>query len=526
MGILERLTQGIDEVWEDLIFDRCSELPTLFEVDNIDAKWLPLLRSLLGFTRDLSFDCTTEELRRILTGAPKYWNDKPSEEGVISDAIRMVTGNRFRAANYFDCRMQIDKTVITEELEDFDPNVIDFPGQKLIGTQLEYGVLQGEGTGSFILQDLPTDIFQGGVFGSSDHAAWLVITSDSAQPGNVGIYPVAQLNPGSAVGKVFPVPTAFPSAHAGQAEWQLFGFMDDYITEARLVDPGFGDLAYDAQSSAFTVGAKLIGATSGATGVITVDDNAGLTGVLSLRSINGRFVDNETITDDVSGSATSKGKLQGVLNRDLLGFLVNLVRPFGERVDVVYINFLDQFISPTDLDQWSVTPSGGVTVPEPGGAAQFAAGARLIDGDSQHAFWGDQIAAWKIEADSISSVVELTFFVLGATDHYFVRVDYGAETIELFKKVGGVDTQIGSTVAVPIIKPGVQDVVRVDAVAEGSDTRIRVKLNGELRIDEADSPAAFTAGGVGAFANAGTFKLKLVETNVIPTELDRIGPNP
>jgi hypothetical protein len=524
---LKRFVQGLEEAWEDFIFDRCTELPTLFEIDNIDAKWLSLQRPLLAFTRDLSFDCTTEELRRILTNAVKFWNDKPSEEGVVNDAVRMVTGNRFRAAGYFDFRMQVDQTVITEELEDFDPNVIDFPGQKLIGLDLRYGVIVGEGVGSFVLIDLPTDIFPGGVFGPSDHVGWLAITKDTAQPSNEGIYRVDSLNPGSAVGYIFPLGTPFPAPHSGtDIEWELYGYQDDFITEVRIVDQGFGTLEYDEQSANFTVTDTVRGSTSDAQGVITADDDRGTEGTLSLRSIRGRFEDGETIVDDSGGTAKVKGKLQGVLNRSLLAFLMNIARPNGERLDIVYINFLDQFIQPSDLDQWAITPTGGVTVPSPGGAAEFDASARLIDADSQSSFWGDQVVAWKFEAGTSTTVVELTFFVTDASNHYFVRADYANKEIKLYRKVVSVDTQIGSTVSYPVMKAGVQDVIRVDAVAEGSDTRIRVKVNSDTLIDAVDSPASFTAGGVGAYAATSTFKLKLVEVNVIPTEIDRVGPNP
>lgn len=68
-------------------------------------------------------------------------------------------------------------------------------------------------------------------------------------------------------------------------------------------------LAYDAQTANFTVGAKLTGATSGATARIVADADGGVTGTLTLHSINGDFIDNEIITDDVTGSATANGIL-------------------------------------------------------------------------------------------------------------------------------------------------------------------------------------------------------------------------
>jgi len=67
------------------------------------------------------------------------------------------------------------------------------------------------------------------------------------------------------------------------------------------------DIAYDAQSANFTVGATLTGGTSGATAVITADDDDGTTGTLTVEQVSGVFQDNETITDGSGGSATENG---------------------------------------------------------------------------------------------------------------------------------------------------------------------------------------------------------------------------
>jgi hypothetical protein len=70
-------------------------------------------------------------------------------------------------------------------------------------------------------------------------------------------------------------------------------------------------------------------------------------------------------------------------------------------------------------------------------------------------------------------------------------------------------------------------VVRVDALAEGTGTRIRVKVEGDLQIDVLDSPAAFIKGKLGVSASGtGMLKTKLVEVNTVPTEIQRIGPTP
>lgn len=68
-------------------------------------------------------------------------------------------------------------------------------------------------------------------------------------------------------------------------------------------------LAYDAQTGNFTLGLVLTGGTSGATGRIIADSDSGATGTLTLHTISGIFVDNETITDGAGGSALANGAL-------------------------------------------------------------------------------------------------------------------------------------------------------------------------------------------------------------------------
>ncbi len=75
------------------------------------------------------------------------------------------------------------------------------------------------------------------------------------------------------------------------------------VTE--LFDDGF-DLAYEAQTVNYTVGAKLRGVDSQATGVIVGDTDGGATGTLIVKKLIGHFIPGEILVDDEStpGSAT------------------------------------------------------------------------------------------------------------------------------------------------------------------------------------------------------------------------------
>lgn len=77
-------------------------------------------------------------------------------------------------------------------------------------------------------------------------------------------------------------------------------------------------LAYDAQTSNYTVGSILTGSTSGATARIVADSDAGASGTLTLRDIVGTFENNEEIADESGGNALVNGTISDQ-NAVLLG---------------------------------------------------------------------------------------------------------------------------------------------------------------------------------------------------------------
>lgn len=73
-----------------------------------------------------------------------------------------------------------------------------------------------------------------------------------------------------------------------------------------IADEAVNNLAYDAQTGAFTPGLTVTGGTSGATAkILAVAPTLATTGTLKVGVITGTFQDNETITDSGTGSATS-----------------------------------------------------------------------------------------------------------------------------------------------------------------------------------------------------------------------------
>jgi hypothetical protein len=107
------------------------------------------------------------------------------------------------------------------------------------------------------------------------------------------------------------------TGNAARGAWYYNNYI--YITTATDVSRigPLNTLPYDNQSANFTVGLVVTGATSGATGMIVSQVDAGTTGTLTLQQISGIFVDNETITDTSTGSAT--------VNRTFASLITNTV---------------------------------------------------------------------------------------------------------------------------------------------------------------------------------------------------------
>lgn len=95
-----------------------------------------------------------------------------------------------------------------------------------------------------------------------------------------------------------------------------------------------GDLDYDAQTGNFVVGLTITGGTSGATGVILKDTDAGVTGTLVLGNVVGTFQDNEVITDTGTGSADVNGTLDPTVTTVNKAYPLETAYPYNVVIDL------------------------------------------------------------------------------------------------------------------------------------------------------------------------------------------------
>lgn len=85
----------------------------------------------------------------------------------------------------------------------------------------------------------------------------------------------------------------------------LYRFQRELTASSDTNQLGGNIITYGTQTSNYTVGRTVTGATSGATGTITADDDSGTTGTLTVTSTNAvDFIIGEILADDLGGSAT------------------------------------------------------------------------------------------------------------------------------------------------------------------------------------------------------------------------------
>lgn len=455
-GMLQPLLEeGLDPLWETMMYDRLTSMrDTIYDPATIADKWLPWLKAMVGFTQDLNFESTEDELRRIIANAIPYWNKKPTEQA-IAFAIRLVVSeNRFRVRNWFDFRFETDITHVTAQLQDFDPNAIDFGVDHIRGSYAATSALTGypwDRVIEFDAQDTNLPAFQS----PTQYEYLLLENFTSPYEALNSIYRIAEC----VVGERYVILTEdLPIKSAGNfGNWRLAGGLGDWTTEVRIVDePG---------------------------------------GI-------------------------------GNLNRDLIKFLMEQVRNHGERIDLVYVSFLDEFLIEENLNQWQVSSEIDVQVFAPGGELTIAAGASAVSSTGFEDTWYDQSISYRCQGAS-TAVMELVFWRVNSANFFHVEVDFDNSTLKLYRTVSSVPTQIGSTVTVPYVIAADQDVsIRVDALAELTGARLRVKLSGETLIDEYLAPPTTQHGGVGVNALNATCKLSLIEVMTVPATVERVGPNP
>ena len=201
--------------------------------------------SVYGWTcwvhAEYGFECYCVWTKRSLCSfAGSLWSAKGSESG-YDIAVQIATTGRYRIQNWFDRRMQADKTYVTEMLLDYDPIALDFDTPNPEGSQFEILGVAGDGypdDSRFFIADLPTSFFPTGSFTREYEYAYLQILDYPADPTRVGFHRIEKLKPDSKIGYFSGAWTPAAGYTGDLGTWRLWGMNGEYITEIRVVDDG------------------------------------------------------------------------------------------------------------------------------------------------------------------------------------------------------------------------------------------------------------------------------------------------
>ena len=461
--LMSSLPGGLTDTWRTKIIDRVCALYDLQDPREIPDQWLPWLGGQLGFGRNLVFNATEDELRILYENAMRYWNNKPAELA-LKDAVRIVTGNRFSLRNYFDFRMMIidpvdnpnleEATFVTELLEDFDPDVIDFPTVTPSGSKFRWFGPIGADTfppsHTFFIQDLPEQYFPGGVFRSEDEYLYVQIVSFPNDPSFEGFYKIQQLNVGAQSG-IVDANGVGGEGVTGDGEWRLWAGNSDHISELRLVDEPANQI-----------------------------------------------------------------------NKQLLRTLIDQVRAHGERIDIVYLAFLDRFYEKGDHGQW--TETGGASDADNSGFVTMEPAAILDVNKTFASDWEDRNVLFKfLIQDGLAPALRLHALYSDPDNSYLVQVEPTSKLLSLRKRIGAVESTLAS-VTIPEMAAGQIESVRVHVIQIPSGVFIRVKFDGDEFIEYTDTADPFPQGSVRIESTAGTSQIYTVEVMTLPVTTERVGP--
>ncbi len=215
----------------------------------------------------------------------------------------------------------------------------------------------------------------------------------------------------------------------------------------------------------------------------------------------------------------------GTLDREQVRNVVKLMRPIGERVDISYITFLDQFTTDGDNFQWEALDGSLPTVEDgvaklPSSSANFPA--VNVEGSDT---WSEYVAFWRAKVSG-GGVFAINFYVVDALNFYQVGVSVPGNTITLLKVVAGTQTPL---VTFDFSLQGTLLVdrfygIRIHIATEGITNRIKVYVDGELIINTTDS--AHSQGSIGFMNFVGSaLEVDEVEMFLTPLETDEVGLN-
>lgn len=218
--------------------------------------------------------------------------------------------------------------------------------------------------------------------------------------------------------------------------------------------------------------------------------------------------------------------------RQLVKDVINLMRPSGERFEIIYLNFLDLFEIDDDWTQWSVAAGSDPTVED--GLLKLTDDSvdenlEAVKGDVYN--WSEYLIFARIKGhgSAPNSGFGVSFYQDDIADNlYFVTLTVYDNKINLGSVVGGVFAGFVSQIDMGTFWVTLQEDIwyglRIQVTDEGANNRIKVYLDGMEVINTTDSD--HSQGTIGVIHNTGiTCECDEIEAMGLPAVLDTVEIN-
>jgi len=562
----ERYLEGPQVSWK-VTTGVILAIPLLWSVTEIPDEFLRYLKNIVGWTDDLNaitdaLDSAT--LRRLIANSVAFWKTRGNETST-GDLLRLITAERVRIVNWFQLRFIVGETELSQEFEGHDYWITRFrdlarapvqllnsiaivpSGSPYVGTVVSNAdglllfvsstgaigdVLVGGNQALLLSKQTASDGYgEAAVYWYGSVAAGTQYTIFSTDDFFVGQYELGGVR--SSHSTIVDL-TSFPEGgdeftstiHSTQdGETVVVGFIARragaygiYVEESSNVD------VLSRSSNSSTIGDVGVLLPHGLVGGVTYGYTApneslrpSYSTVLMAMSIPG--------VDAVPREYTSGDECvynvrivdSGDLNRQLVIDLLKLTRPIGERIEVDFIAFLDEFTTPDDNSQWT-----GNTTIQDGHLTVLTADPETYVSLDRAFDWTNYVFTVRMRWQGDSAAVR--FYRSGPDDYYEAQLDVVANTLTLVTVLAGTPTTLATVNLVDFDLALLNDVwysLRVEASPEGTNAVIKVAIDNNQILVEANPDHA--NGSFGIVATGTLAELDIAELFLNPLESSRIG---
>ena len=213
----------------------------------------------------------------------------------------------------------------------------------------------------------------------------------------------------------------------------------------------------------------------------------------------------------------------GDIDRAYLESVLELVRPMSERINVVYVDFLDAFDVDNETSLWTtgqslVVVDNEMTIPTTKRATPITSTLSSIY---------DYLLT--VRAKMTSNVAgdecRIQFHYQNSSNCYEITWKPQSDSIVLKKRVAGTPTTLATGSAFDFSE-GVYYTFRINVNKGASTTSITVDVDGNRLIEFSGANLSFTSGSFSILANGADVVTDYVELVELPGTVVRVGPNP